>query len=236
MILSITGSDNQTSISELNSFHDKNLHVELGLLYYPEKEGTPRNPTFEWRERFFNMIDKNHIALHLCGEEIFRSILSQGFEQSSTAQEFKKANRIQININARKSIFTHEEIHEVYSKLIKIGCRLIIQYNDTSKAWILPFLESNTNLLNHIDMLLDSSLGKGIVASDFFIPQELQQYSFKYGFAGGISIENIENIHNKVRLLGVEYWLDLESGARTNNVFDLEKAYKLSSLVKSSTN
>lgn len=236
MILSITGADTQTPIFELNSFHNKNSHVELGLLYYPEKEGTPRNPTLDWRVRFFNMIDKYHIALHLCGENIFRTILSPNFEQSAELQEFKKANRIQININARKEIFTHEEIHAVYSKLLNLGCRLILQYNETSKSWVLPFLASNLDSHYNIDILLDSSLGKGIIATEFYIPEELKQYSFKYGFAGGICIENIEEIHNKVRLLGVDYWLDLESGARTNNVFDIMKAYQLSLLVNSANN
>ena len=233
MILSITGADNLTDTNELLIFKKERDDVELGILYYLEKQGSPRNPTYDWRKEFMQLNGKNNVSLHLCGESVFRVILNNQLENKETnfSKEFSGASRIQININARKDIFTHEEIHNVYLKLLNFGSRLILQYNEHSKSWILPFLEQYPEYHKNIDILLDSSLGKGIVISEFFIPEELKQYSFKYGFAGGVSVENIQEIHSKVKALGVDYWLDLETGSRTDNVFDLNKAKELHRLI-----
>lgn len=232
MILSITGADNLTKISDLHNFHENNPHVELGILYYLEKQGTHRNPTFDWRKMFFEQIGSHNVSYHLCGEEVFRSIIDTNFETTLIFNEFKQASRLQLNINARKDLFNHNEIHQIYSKLVNLGFRIILQYNEHSKSWILPFLDANINFHNQIDILLDSSLGKGVVITEFYIPEELNKYHFKYGFAGGISSENIQNIHEKIKQLNVEYWLDLESGARIDNIFNMDKAILLANYMK----
>lgn len=181
-----------------------------------------RNPDFEWRKNYLKNIPKEQTAFHLCGGEAFWNILADNFEKSSQYEELKQVNRVQLNINARHRIFSVEEIHGVYDKLLGLGMNIIVQFNDNSKEWIVPYVQKSKNLQN-IDILLDSSLGRGILRENFEVPEVLKFYFFKYGLAGGVNIENIKRVRQQGDNLGAPYWVDLESGARTNNEFDFGK-------------
>ena len=220
--LSITGADDLVSIEHLKSMVQKYPLLELAILYFPEKEGHPRNPSSEWRKKLYENIPKENIALHLCGFECFNNILKDNFLSTELYHELTQVSRLQLNINARQDIFTIDEIHSIYSKLIQENFNLIFQYNDRSKEWILPFIK--LNIKKKINILLDSSLGKGIPIKDTTIPVELEKFNFPLGFAGSINPENIIQIHQEVQKNNLpNYWLDLESGARTNNQFDILK-------------
>jgi hypothetical protein len=221
--LSITGADNNVPISSLVDLISSNPQLELGVLYFLEKQNVERNPGFEWRTQFFQSIPKENTALHLCGKEVFDIILDKHFTDSDVYQELIKAQRIQLNINARKDIFTASQIHDIYNVLLEQNFTIILQYHERSKNWILPFIENQSS--SNIHILLDSSLGKGISPESFFIPSELINTDFPLGFAGNLNPDNIKAVHNEVKLLQrPKYWLDLESGSRTNNEFDMQKA------------
>lgn len=224
--LSITGPDNLVQQESLKLLTDKYSNLEWAILYFPEKENQNRNPGVEWRNKFFSIIPQKNTAIHLCGKEVFDIILSKEFEKSQLFSELKKANRIQININARKDIFTHKDVQSIYSILLSYGFTLILQYHERSKDWILPYLQQHS--LENIHILLDSSLGKGIAPKTFAFPEELQNINCPIGFAGGLNPENIKNIHEQIKLFKLTtYWLDLETGSRTNDIFDMEKAENL---------
>lgn len=224
--LSITGADNNTNINELAALSQKYPQLELAVLYFPEKENIQRNPGVAWRQEFFKTIKKENTALHLCGKGVFDAILSKSFTSSKELKEFAQTSRIQININARHDIFTHNEIHTVYEKLLGEGFELILQYHERSRHWILPFIEKHTP--QKVNILLDASLGKGITPKEFTAPKEVLELSYPIGFAGGLNPDNIELAHSQVKSLGISnYWLDLESGVRTDNEFDMSKAYSL---------
>lgn len=224
--LSITGADNLVDVNQLKNLVNQYPDLELAILYFPEKENINRNPGFIWRLNFFDNIPKNNTAIHLCGEKVFNIILSNEFETTLLFKELQKTQRIQININARKDIFNNEDIHKIYKKLLSHGFEIILQYHERSKFWILPFL--NDNASNKIHILLDSSLGKGIAPEKFTIPEELIQFNLPIGFAGGLNPQNIDVIHEQIKLFNLaNYWLDLESGVRTDNNFDMHKAQLL---------
>ncbi|MBC8135334.1 MAG: hypothetical protein H8F28_05525 [Fibrella sp.] len=75
----------------------------------------------------------------------------------------------------------------------------------------------------------DASGGRGIAGS-FQKPVN----SDFVGFAGGIRPENIREKLEQIEDLGFDnpFWIDLESGIRTENVFDLEKVERLLRTVK----
>ncbi len=224
--LSITGADNLVSIDSLKSMVEKFPQLELAILYFPEKENQFRNPGLDWRNEFFNKIPKENTAIHLCGQEVFETILSENFETSQLFSELKKTQRIQININARKDIFNHSDIQNIYSILLKNDFNLILQYHERSKDWILPYISGKE--LQNVHILLDASLGKGVAPDKFEIPTELLALSYPLGFAGGLNPENISRIYSQVKVFNLsKYWLDLETGCRTDNVFDLGKAQDL---------
>lgn len=225
--LSITGADDLTSIHSLSQLVSQFPFLEVAILYYPEKENHNRNPGKGWRNELIRTIDKNNLAVHLCGEKVFRAILEPNFAQSKVFDELSKYNRIQININARKNIFSVNEIHKIYTTLLDLNLSLILQYHERSKEWVLPFIQNHRNNPN-INILLDSSLGKGVSPDVFNIPEELKDYNYTIGFAGGVSPENIGRIHNQIKSLNFNnYYIDLESGVRTDNYFDLTKAKQL---------
>ena len=103
---------------------------------------------------------------------------------------------------------------------------LILQYHSRGESWVLPFLdEFDTSKGGNIEILLDASLGKGVAPEKFVIPSTLLKYPYTLGFAGGINPDNIKFVHEQVKLLNLKsYWLDLETGCRTDNIFDLKKA------------
>lgn len=224
--LSITGADNLVPVDSLNSLVKAFPSLELAILYLPERENHPRNPGVEWRNKFFSNIPKENTAIHLCGQEAFNVILSPEFEHSSLFQELKKTSRIQLNINARKDIFSHAQVHAIYTILLKHDFTLILQYHERSKEWILPYISPKK--IKNVHLLLDASLGKGVTPEKFEIPDELKKLDYPIGFAGGLNPDNIASVHVQVKSFSLsKYWLDLESGARTDNIFDLGKAQKL---------
>lgn len=228
--LSITGADNLVPVADLKQMVQAYPSLELAVLYFPEKENQARNPGVEWRNEFFETIPKENTAIHLCGKDVFDTILSADFATSSVFQELKKTERIQININARKDIFSHEDIQQIYTILLQHGFTLILQYHERSKDWILPYITPKH--LDNVHILLDASLGKGVTPDTFEVPEELKALNYPIGFAGGLNPENIGRVYAQVKPLHLtRYWLDLESGARTDNLFDMYKAYQLSKTV-----
>ena len=174
---SVTGADNNVDISELKKLVSQYPLLELAILYFPEKENVQRNPGLNWRNDFFNQISKENTAIHLCGQSVFDTILENDFENTIVFNELKKTSRIQININARKNIFTTEQIHNIYTILLKNEFNLILQYHERSKDWIIPFLIKNSQYLNQIDILLDSSLGKGVTPVGMFHNEDKKTFN-----------------------------------------------------------
>lgn len=229
--LSITGADNKVSVKELSAIAKENSNVEFGVLYLLERQGVNRNPDYAWRQDYFNAMPKEQTSLHLCAAQAFQDLLRDDFQffkndyGFNVFNELKQANRIQLNINSRHQIFSVEEIHKIYTRLLENGLRIIVQYNDNSKKWIDPYV-LNSSFKDQIDILLDSSLGRGVVSETFELPEVFKGMSFKYGLAGGVNLENIERVKAQAKELMVPYWIDLESGSRTKNEFDMENKVK----------
>ena len=88
------------------------------------------------------------------------------------------------------------------------------------------------NVPSNVHFLFDSSGGNGLYVDSLFYTEPILDYYT--GYAGGINCENVESIckiitDNKPTTHiyhpnNTNCWIDLESGVRTNNEFDLEKA------------
>lgn len=215
--ISLTGADDAVSIEELSLLAQQYARVEWALLYVPYAEGQARNPTRSWREAFFKAELPGYSAVHLCGRQAFEELLA-----GELPEEILKANRLQLNINARKRDFTDDEVLAVIDRALHLGPDVILQYHPTTAALVgyavahCPF-----HLRRRLHVLMDSSRGTGVVPESWGAPAAVAQAFC--GYAGGLGPDNVATVAAQLTALAVPYWLDMESGIRTENQFDLAK-------------
>jgi hypothetical protein len=220
--VSLTGADDEVSPDALFALQQRFPAVEWALLYFPEKEGQPRNPTAAWRSQFLDVCAGAHTALHLCGTQVFRGILS-----GVIPEEFSRYGRLQLNINARRQEFTDLEVLAVYTALLEAGHRLILQSHEATEQLIVEFLQGlrASQYIERIDVLFDASRGKGQQPEAWPVGHQFPAVT-RCGYAGGLAPDNVAKNLTKIqedRAQFGPYWLDMESGVRTDNLFDLHK-------------
>lgn len=225
-LVSLTGADDMVSPEALATISAKHPFVEWAILYFPEKEGTPRNPSAAWREAFL-ALDIPYTAAHLCGTQVFRELLDHQAAPARIA-DLARYRRIQLNINARRLEFTEEEVLAVYRTLHGAGLRLILQYHEASKRVVDLFLyDLDEDGMKRVDILFDASKGTGQRPDDWPTPHRFNLFC---GYAGGLGPDVLEAELPKIKAAVAQsrrdlpYWIDMESGIRTDNAFDLEKA------------
>jgi hypothetical protein len=219
--VSITGVDESTSIEDLKSIAWRYPFVEWAALYTPHRMGVGRNPSKSWLYAFFSIPMAGFKAIHLCGKMAFDQLLS------GTYPDFvAKADRIQLNVNARKVDFTDEEVILIYHTALGIGKDIILQYHPDSAPVIEMFLQTVAPEDKHrVHILLDASRGLGVTPISWAPPEHLKQYYF--GNAGGIGPDNIWAVLFATKLHTSNHWIDGESHFRTDNKFDQLKAERV---------
>ncbi|KWA83744.1 hypothetical protein WL29_20480 [Burkholderia ubonensis] len=215
--VSLTGLDDLTDMERLKSLSRQYPRVEWALLYVPHNEGAPRNPTRSWREAFFQQVSAG-TAVHLCGALAFEQLL-----KGALPPDVLQADRLQLNINARKPEFTDDQVLEVYARALELGPDIILQYHPGTAALIERFAQQVPAAeQGRVHVLMDASRGTGLAPATWARPPALD--AFHVGYAGGIGPENIYSVLRDVSALGRAGWIDMESGIRTNNQFDATKA------------
>lgn len=212
--VTFTGADNKTDISSLVQIQKEFSFVEWGILI-ATNEGKNRYPTQDF---ISNLENKGlNLALHLCGKWT-RNIFTDG----KLELPYTFFNRYQLNFN-----FSHGKFDLInYKKLIESNQdkKFILQYNNSNHTIINKIISefdtSNTNIL------YDSSGGRGTQIQDIKPPFE----KIYTGYSGGLNVENIDDICDKIFShtdQNTEVWIDMETGVRTNDEFDLDKVYKV---------
>ena len=230
--VSITGADDQTDVQDLLDLIGKYPFVEFAILYYPEKEGKPRNPTMAWRDNFLvqlsyycrhinkahpNLDARRFAAAHLCGNHAFYQLLADALPG-----ELRRYGRIQLNVNARETEFTPLQVLQIYEKALKIGPDIVLQYHDRSAMVIDHFLTKVTaGDAKRVHVLNDGSLGRGVTPNHWIVPH--RPFRVVEGFAGGMAPDNYASAVAQINTLGVPFWTDCETGVRTDNQLDRNK-------------
>lgn len=226
-LVSFTGADDEVLVSDLVVLSRRYPSIEWGILYYPEREGTVRNPSTAWRESFLDQPFRA-TAVHVCGIEAYRKLLDDD-NYKPTLQHLCRYSRIQVNVNARGPDFTKEEVLKVYNRLLLCGNPLILQYYDTSREVINEFLLSlDQQHRSLIQILFDESRGLGIAPTSWHAPlldpSPGHNDPLFCGYAGQLGPETIQeqlpHIQAAVGDHELGYWIDMESGVRVNNRFD----------------
>ena len=216
MKLTITGADDKVDIKQLSQLSREYNFVEWGLLYSKKHVGTNRYPSLQWYYDFVFEAMSNHnmrFAIHLCGS-IAREVMDGNHRVAATAPA-NCANRIQINGYVPGRLDNLKRSAEF--------CTLILQCRKMED------LEATAHeaCIMRADVLFDPSGGRGKEITQF--PEAL--HGANLGFAGGINPDNIDNILKSVPSnFGI--WIDMESGVRTNDEFDLNKVLSILEKVK----
>lgn len=218
--VTITGADDDVDPNALRALADEFPFVEWGILFSFKRQGEPRYPSAGWVERLHPMW--SHLSLHLCGEAARRARdgSAVGLELYEQGGGF---SRIQVNGYAPPSVgLVHLANHWT-------SFRWILQVRD--EASLQEAAKDAAKIHGRRGSLLfDPSGGRGERTVTWPYPPE----NTSMGYAGGISPENIESVLLEIRgsrrrnrlaydLRLRPFWIDMESGVRTDDRFDLAK-------------
>ena len=210
--VTFTGADNNTNIMELVSLQKTYPFVEWGILFSKNKEGEQRYPTLEYLNQFSPTLN---LSAHFCGWYA-REVLEK-MNYSLIKNLTGNFKRVQLNYNFKTSKgWNLNELINFATNNKKID--FILQYNENNKATLDKHLMCS--LPENIHFLHDSSGGRGKVIETFNEP--FKNYT---GYSGGLDDINMESICNTIKDIKNKsnVWIDMESGVRTNEQFDLEK-------------
>lgn len=233
-VVTFTGADDSVRPEQLIEVQKKfpDIKIEWGILFSKDRQGSDRYPSAEWISTLKGKGLK--LAAHLCGyyvKEIGRlrgmsdTHVPEWMQAFPESQEFRT---IQINSgNNPPSGFLETEYKR---SLWHLQDRNIIVQSDGSNMGHFHMLQGYGF---NVSVLHDKSGGKG--KSESFIKPEFQ--SAEWGFAGGISPENVvEKILNIMEVYNSPFWIDMESGIRTEkegkSVFDIKKVESVLSQIQ----
>jgi N-(5'phosphoribosyl)anthranilate (PRA) isomerase len=213
---SITGADDEVDIQDLSAIAKEYPFVEWAILLWPEHAGGPRCPATGWIEKFKTEYKGSHTALHLCGRALLEFIAGKK-EVLDLMSGFK---RIQLNLKLGDMEGKYEPSR--LARRVKASPRweFILPYGH-DKRDLLPLFE---DIPNHA-LLFDESAGRGISLD---APSAPIRGHF-CGYAGGINPDNVKKTLDMIATVaaGEETWIDMESGVRTDDRFDLKKVRRV---------
>ena len=218
--ITFTGIDGKTDIRTLRDLQLFYPIAEYGVLI-----------SNNWREngnRFFNPsylsaldMAKLNLSAHFCGR-IAREAICGNFGPAFLCMtEFAYMfNRCQMNISSAADNPDSFALGAFFSPFFR---EFIIQQKSADNCSL--FLNSTRS--EKVSVLLDGSGGMGIDTPINVLPNAGK--NFKVGYAGGF---NPDNVAEKLTYLYEQkevgdFWIDMESGVRTNDWFDLDKVHRV---------
>lgn len=214
--VSITGADDAVSVADLNELGKQYPFIEWALLLMPEEMGGNRCPSAEWIGNFLKHYKGEHKAMHLCGSALLDFIENK----AGILDLMKGFHRIQLNLEFGNVEGKYDPGKLLEQMKAHPEFEFVIQYTDKRKNF-LPHLRG---IPNHA-LLFDGSAGRGVSPKQWPAPVD----GHFCGYAGGISPDNVQmNLKNISQVaFGHETWIDMESGVRTADRFDLEKVRRV---------
>jgi hypothetical protein len=201
--VTISGADDGVDVDELAYLSERFWFVE------------PRYPSKDWRDRFLREVNGSighdgradfWSALHFCGEVARETLAGKGVPLRT---DFWAFDRWQINAQGEPDARLAQAATRA-PKLI-LQCRS----RDAFAACC-----AQARALNG-SVLFDPSGGTGKQEP---WPRALYSGGVDFGIAGGIGPENVSDAIDAAERLGAS-WIDMESGVRTDDRFDLDKVH-----------
>lgn len=217
--ITFTGIDARTDLQELQDIQQQYPIAEFGVLtsyHWHENGNRYLNP-----QSFPNLYGRElNLALHICGS--MASDATEGLwkrinRHTLSMLEMQLFQRVQINVANR--LGNPERLVSMPTPKTEI---IIQQRSGNTEFFERSLWRGEDGCPRLVSMLIDDSGGQGI---DSPISIYSSVYNHKIGYAGGINPDNVadkltylfENVHDG------EFWIDMESGVRTDDWFDLGK-------------
>jgi len=204
--VTFTGIDYDTNLEELKVVSAE-YACEWGILFSPAQQGLdPRYPAHHIIEAALSC--DLMFSAHLCGEYA-REVM----ETSQSRLDLSRFARVQVNHTKPDPVALAR-----FSE--KLGIPVIAQWRDSER-----FPESYEG----VSWLYDTSGGRG-TCPDMWPTNPSNNM---VGYAGGINPTNVAEVLDAVKDLSpAGYWIDMETGVRTNNFLDLGKVRAVLSTAK----
>lgn len=216
---SITGADDAVDAAELAALSQEFPFAEWAILLLRARAGTARFPTADWIENFKARTPRLHRAMHLC-DDGFLGFIAGDAEVRALMQGFQ---RIQLNLKFGDVEGKYDPQQLVARVRENPQHQFILQYTP-EKQGLLPLF---ADVPNHA-VLYDASAGQGISPDRWHPPLE----GHFTGYAGGLKPDNVAANLTAIEKIagGAETWIDMETGVRTQDVFDLAKVRQVLTL------
>lgn len=217
----ITGADDDVDPRVLHALSLKYPFVEWGILMSANTQTRLRYPSAEWRKELENLesrVADLHLVAHLCG----------ALARHQRPSALPRYAAVQVNLNG----FLHPTEDDFCRWVSQFHVPVILQCPTMAHAVHadLSFLSRYGTLPKRPHYLIDASGGVGRYDPTFWgAPHEALRC---VGYAGGIGPHNVEQVLDIVWTRVHEHpcttswgklWIDMESGVRTDDCFDLDK-------------
>lgn len=211
--VTITGADDAVDPAELVALSRDFPFVEWGILFSLSRMGTPRYPAGAWLALLSLAAEDAQgmrLAAHACGE--WSRSVQQGHDRFGVWSSFRRVQLNGWNPTGRPE------------SLPRIDAEYILQARDERMlALAVQTASELTRLGQRASVLYDFSGGTG--AAPFRWPSA--PYGAQVGYAGGIGPDNVEQVIADIQAERLTdsrpFWIDMESGVRTDDRFDLGK-------------
>lgn len=222
--ITFTGVDAKTDIKALQEIQEQYPIAEFGVL-----------TSYHWYENGNRYLEPQllgnfqgcqlNLALHLCGSSALEAADGQWrMIRKHTLDYLWLFDRVQLNVANRT-----DNPKRISSLRPDERTELIIQQHPDNTALYeeSKYLGNDEN--GGVSMLLDASGGQGIDT-----PIKIYPSDGKIGYAGGI---NPDNVGDKLAYLlenvkQGSFWIDMESGVRTDDWFDVNKVSRVLAICK----
>jgi hypothetical protein len=248
-----TGLDPSTDLDRVLYLSRVYPFIEWAVLFSNTKQGTDRRyPKLKWIQQFqyfrtFTSIRQS--SLHICGDAVRDFMFNRNIPLQLLANYFE---RIQLNFNVKQCGYDIVEgLDHVNNKINQMNDQIIFQYNAANSSLLDVLYTTNPkdkcfeedSARFHapvpVHYLMDSSGGTGTLITDFSLPASAK--TLPVGYAGGLNPDNIAQIFPQMvdQIVSLNtapdqdtdpefntpiFWIDMESGVRTDDFFDLDKA------------
>jgi len=218
--VTISGADDAVEPRELLALTKAYPFVEWGVLYSVSRQGTPRHPSEHWRAEFGDLrcdaLEDVPLAIHMCGEAARATLAGHGRYCC-----LPTGCRVQLNGYTTRNC-EPDALRGMAERLeftaFILQCRALAD------------LESAADDAGAIGergaVLFDVSGGTGLAPARWpTVPT-----GCRLGYAGGITPENVAGVLAELYRINeprVDWWIDMESGVRTDDKFDVAKVERV---------
>lgn len=210
--VTFSGIDAEVRIAELEAM-SRDYPIEWGISLHPTLQGSRRYPLISDLPSILS--DKVNFSAHLCGS--YGRDFIRGVRTDPTIQRaLHRVRRIQVNTNSHGV-----EPKRVAEAAAEFAARGILQCRSLDR-----FPDDTC-----VDWLFDRSRGTGLIPKRWPAPSNSAVF---VGYSGGLGPSTIDTALPAI--LGchpkhVPFWLDIESGVRTNNRFDFKKSLQVCQMI-----